>query len=986
MDDSLQTGSLILHYRIVSKIGAGGMGEVYLAEDTELERRVGLKILRAEIAGDEDRLRRFVLEAKAASALNHPNILTVFEIGSFEGSRYIATEFIKGETLRERMRGEPFTLRETLEIVLQIAAALGAAHDASIIHRDIKPENIMIRDDGLVKVLDFGLAKLSEPPTPAGGPDLSEDATKVQFSTQPGIIMGTVAYMSPEQARGQRIDARSDIFSLGIVMFELFTGKRPFEGETHLDLISSILKDETPLLRHIAPGLPRQLERIVDKTLRKDRDHRYQHVKDLHIDLEDLGDELKFEAKLNQTVEPTVALAAHVTNADDFRSAFTTSVAATRRFTLLHAFLFTIITAALLGSVLFYFSFYNRSPAIADSLKVTDVASWSSAPGELVAKASFSPDGKMIAFASTKSGTKNIWVTQTASTEAIQVTNDNYSNTNPIWSPKGDEIAYFSQKANLADRQSNSTGVWRVPALGGTPKSVGAISDGSSQLRRWTASGKIYFQSGNDLHVLDMASGTSRPATSFGEKGLKVKWASISADEKSIAYTTQNEAAWTLFVGDASGVNPTKVAEGPGEVEDVAWVPEKKRIFYSAIVNGVFQVFVTDIGSGRSVRITSSETDSVVIDAAPDGRSVIFSSAREESNLWRINTANSQETPLARDLNSKLWPAVSPDNAKMAFQSIKNLSAGNHLMESSIVVKPVKTRDEGERPTLLAENGYLPTWSPDGTMLAFMRRSLEGVVALLAANPNGGGERLLTSGGIPVIGYSVSPYNHVQTKAFAWSPDSSKIAYISERGGASNIWAVSTRDAADASLTNNTNPELRFSCPIWSPDGRMVAFSTQRTGDDGKQLKGLKIHDVQSLKTAEVLEKTSLIRLIGWTADGSGLIFAEADRSGALPSETVLNRVAVAGGAETVIARLKNVYYYNIFLSEDRKNIAYAARNQDKDDIWIIPSTGGEGRKLTGNNDSDVYFSRLAWLPDGSAIVFGKQTRFSLLSIINDIQ
>ena len=244
------------------------MGEVYLAEDSKLGRQVALKVLLSEVSGDKERVNRFVQEAKAASALNHPNILTVFEIGNHDGSQYIATELIKGLTLRDHLKSETIGLIASLDIALQITAALGAAHEAGIIHRDIKPENIMIRQDGLVKVLDFGLAKLL--PNSAQ----SIETTLPHLNTKPGMIVGTVAYMSPEQARGKQIDPRSDIFSLGIVLFEMFAGKRPFEGESHLDLISSILKDDAPALRQFVPEMPRQLERIVDKTLRKDREHR----------------------------------------------------------------------------------------------------------------------------------------------------------------------------------------------------------------------------------------------------------------------------------------------------------------------------------------------------------------------------------------------------------------------------------------------------------------------------------------------------------------------------------------------------------------------------------------------------------------------------------------------------------------------------------------------------------------------------------------
>lgn len=969
----IELGKTIGHYKIVSHIGAGGMGEVYLAEDTKLERQVALKILLAEVADDDERVRRFVQEAKAASALNHPNILTVFEIGSFDDSQYIATEYIKGKTLRHRMRERSMNLDEALGIALQVAAALAAAHEAGIIHRDIKPDNIMIRDDGVVKVLDFGLAKLTEKQIETAA---AEDETKAQFNTEPGMIMGTAAYMSPEQARGHKLDPRSDIFSLGIVLYELFSSKRPFDGESHLDVISSILKDQPPALRLAAPALPRHLERIVDKTLRKDRDQRYQHVKDLQIDLQDLRDELKFEAKLNQTADQ--AIPAQVTGSEGPRSTFTERISATRRFTLLHAIVFIAVVGLIVGGI-WYFRPRSAGNVVAGNLKTTEIANWSSAPGELFSNASFSPDGKMIAFSSTKSSTKNIWVTQTVSTEAIQVTNDAFSNQDPIWSPKGDELAFFSQKGNVADGKGNSTGVWRVSALGGTPKSVGPVADGSFQLRRWAASGKIYYQSKGDLYAMDVASGVSQKATSFDPQKGKIIWVSISADEKTIAFVVQKESAWELSTSGISAADPSIVTSGTGEISGVAWLPEKERFYYSASVNGVFQVFVA--GSGTPTRITSSETDTIVVDAAPDGSSVIVSSAKEESNIWRVNVTDKAESPVSRNVNSELWPDVSPDGQKMVFQSAKNLSRGNKLLESTILVKPLRSRDEPT--TTISEAGFLPVWSPDGSLIAFMRKAGD-VPELVVANPNGGGERKLASGGIPMAGYSVSPYNHIQTNAFAWSPDGARIAYISNRNGATNIWTVNVRDGSDAPLTANTDAGLSYACPVWSSDGKRLAFSTKKdtSAEGGKKVLSLGIIDIATGQATGFYETGLTMRLIGWTVDENGLIIAESEKTSSLPPETVLKKVAAGSGTASAISSLKNAYYYNIFLSGDKKFVGFAARNDERDDIWVIATTGGDAKRLTNNNDSGQYFSRLAWLHDGSTIMFGKQTRFSLLSML----
>ena len=286
------------HYEIRSQIGSGGMGDVYLADDTKLGRKVAIKFLHEKFSKEEDLLNRFIQEAKAASALNHPNILTVYEIGEHDGKHYISAEYIDGKTLRERMK-QRLTFDETLSIMVQTAEALSAAHQAGIVHRDIKPENIMVRSDGYVKVLDFGLAKLTEINHTDG-----EEQTKKLVKTNPGVVMGTVAYMSPEQARGKNTDARSDVFSFGIVLYEMLTGKVPFAGETMTDVLSSIISIEPQPITTLAPQLPKELQRIVQKTLRKKRDLRYQTTRDMLVDLKDLRDELQLEAKLEQTAVP----------------------------------------------------------------------------------------------------------------------------------------------------------------------------------------------------------------------------------------------------------------------------------------------------------------------------------------------------------------------------------------------------------------------------------------------------------------------------------------------------------------------------------------------------------------------------------------------------------------------------------------------------------------------------------------------------------
>ena len=308
MNQDLSPKTNLSHYRMVSKIGAGGMGDVYLAEDERLRRKIALKVLPDTLAQDTDRLRRFEQEAFAASALNHPNILTIYEFGTEGATHFLASEFIDGETLRDRLQRTPLSLNETLDIAVQIAQALAAAHEANIIHRDIKPENVMLRKDGIVKVLDFGLAKLTGLRNADFGLRTEEDAatlvqspTDTPQSTLPGTVMGTVSYMSPEQARGNVVDARTDIFSLGVMLYEMLTRRQPFTGETVNHIIVAILEKEPAPLSEATPN---ELRRIIRKLLTKDAEMRYQSSKDLLIDLKNLRRTLDLQGELEHSIVP----------------------------------------------------------------------------------------------------------------------------------------------------------------------------------------------------------------------------------------------------------------------------------------------------------------------------------------------------------------------------------------------------------------------------------------------------------------------------------------------------------------------------------------------------------------------------------------------------------------------------------------------------------------------------------------------------------
>jgi serine/threonine protein kinase/Flp pilus assembly protein TadD len=386
MSSAFPPGVRLGRYEIRSHLGTGGMGEVYLAQDMTLGRTVALKFLPTDVAQDSQRMHRFIQEAKTASALNHPNILTVFEIGEADEANYIVTEFIDGETLRQHMRRGQLSLRETLDISIQVASALSAAHRAGIVHRDIKPENIMVRhDDQIVKVLDFGLAKQREKTiSPSSA---NHEAETLIINTNPGVVLGTVSYMSPEQARGLTVDERTDIWSLGVVLYEMVSGHLPFEGPTSTDVISLILQREPTALTLSSREASERLDEIIVKALAKDREERYQSVKDLALDLKRLKQRLDVEAEIERSVpaelRETRAAAIERKSLETARGAKARTTAASAldmhaappvagdpmseaRRTMLHALIaFVLLAVAVVGITLFY-HYSRRAPSLTE--------------------------------------------------------------------------------------------------------------------------------------------------------------------------------------------------------------------------------------------------------------------------------------------------------------------------------------------------------------------------------------------------------------------------------------------------------------------------------------------------------------------------------------------------------------------------------------------------------------------------------------------
>ncbi|MGH9659099.1 MAG: protein kinase domain-containing protein, partial [Bryobacteraceae bacterium] len=424
---------VISHYRIIKKIGAGGMGEVYLAEDTTLGRHVALKLLPHQHTQDEERLRRFKQEAKSASALNHPNILTIHEVGEADGHHFIATEFIDGESLRASLRrtGRMDT-SAALNVALQVASALAVAHEAGIVHRDIKPENLMLRRDGFVKVLDFGLAKLTEMVAPLAA-DTSGPTMPLAVHTESGVLLGTAPYMSPEQATGKKVDARSDIFSFGTVLYEMIAGQRAFHGDSLMETVAAILNREPEPL---PAKIPAELAKVILRCLRKDPARRYQTMADLKVALEDVDEESGSGKPVQQ-------------------------VPLRRRWA------WAVLLPVLLVAGFFAWRGW-RAPESTAPLRAVPLTTL---PG-VQRYPSLSPDGNHVAFSwnGPKQDNPDIYVQQIGSGRPLQLTTDTGNDYNPVWSPDGVWIAFLRSQS-----EAGRSELRLIPPLGGPERKLAEI-------------------------------------------------------------------------------------------------------------------------------------------------------------------------------------------------------------------------------------------------------------------------------------------------------------------------------------------------------------------------------------------------------------------------------------------------------------------------------------------------------------------------------
>jgi eukaryotic-like serine/threonine-protein kinase len=933
---TIAVGTRFGRYEIRSQIGEGGMGEVYLAQDTQLDRAVALKILTAEVARDQQRLHRFLQEARAASALSHPNVAHIYEIGEAGGTHFIAMEYVEGQGLDKKISGQPLATSDILDIAIQVADALDEAHAKGITHRDIKSSNIMITARGRVKVLDFGLAKLS---LSAGGSDRTSDselATRVK--TSPGIVMGTVNYMSPEQAMGREVDQRTDVFSFGVVLYEMATGRLPFTGATITETIDRITHSQPEAIARLNYSVSPELEVIIKKALRKDRDERYQTIHDSLVDLRELKRELDMAAGLERSTPPPARSAEVATQAFPQSRTNATSVPAPSQTSPVPAhptssaeyvvgeikrhqtMAMLLVAVAIVGVVAIGFGVYKfvaqrpaqaiaKPAAISSNMKISRLT----ANGKTT-EAAISPDGKYFVYVVQDGGKESLWLRQVATSSNVQVVAPaEVQYGRETFSPDGNYVYYI-----VTESQNPHGALYRAPVLGGLPSKI---------------------------------------LTSIGSS------ITFSPDGSRIAFIRSDEAATgedILMIANADGANERRLAGRKADkwfdYGGPAWSPDGKVIAtpVGSYEGGFhFTIAAYTVEDGAVKEFTSLRwSDAGRVSWLADGSALVTSGAdsgSDFSQLWEVSYPEGVARKITNDLNTNYGSTLTADSKSLL--AVQGNTNANIWLAPSGNIGAARQITSGQ---LEGSGGVV--WTPDGRIVYTSYAS--GNEDIWIMNSDGSGQKRLTND--PQGDYSP-----------AVSPDGRYIVFVSRRAGFPSLWRMDLDGSNLKQLTNNAEDYS----PQISLDGQWIVFDSWRSGRET-----LWKIPIDGGTPAQIIDKFTSAPAI--SPDGK-LIACFYNEQPSAPTRIMV--LPFDGGPPLKTFDLATtVDERSLAWTPDGRAITYFDKRSGTMNLWSQPLDGGAPKPLTNFTANGV--TRRAWSRDGKQLLLVRATITTDVVLIRDFR
>jgi Tol biopolymer transport system component len=879
-------GSKLGPYEILALLGAGGMGEVYRARDLRLGREVAIKVLPAERMADADRRRRFVQEARAASALNHPNIVTIHEIGSVDGIDFIVMEYVRGKTLDLVIPAQGMRLPQVLRIAIPMADALARAHAAGIVHRDVKPSNVAVSDEGVVKVLDFGLAKLAAEPKDTGPKDetQTEDGGHDALS-RPGARAGTVGYMSPEQATGGEVDARSDVFSFGTVLYEMVTGRRAFAGGSGPETQAALVSDEPRAPSEVVAGVPKELDRLILRCLKKERNRRYQNMLDVKVELQEIKEESE-----SGTAGPR-------------------SVPSRRRWWLAAGVALAVALALAVAAWRVAVPKATLPPPWV--VQLTSMRGFARNP-------TFSPDGEQLAFAwrGEKQDNWDVYVKLVDAPEVRRLTTDGASDVSPSWSPDGRQIAYLRLPADQAPSEPGPATIHLVSPLGGSDRRLsdfptaaswyGVLAASWTPDSRWLAVTR--FESTSKAHLggiflVPVQGGDPRALTSPKAPGENHANASFSPDGRHLAYLSC--LAWFQCHLEVADVGPDFVPSGSprGLITRAlclpahpSWTRDGRFIIYSSCADDMLWR-IAIAGDHPAERIEVAGFHAIWPTTAASRDRVAFQhELLGASDVYRFEGGRPPQPVLASSM-ADCCSSLSPDGRRVVFASTRS-------SEGAIWVADADFSNAVPLTTGLA--GGMPRWSPDGLRIVFDARDNDGHYHIWTVEAEGGSPRQLTKG----PGDENRP---------SWSRDGRYVYFAATRRGGSDVVRIAATGGAEEPITHNGGQ-----LPIESIDGRTLYFKRGDLTAVEAPLFALPLGGGPERQLVECVRE--------FDVGNGGIYHLGCAEDSAGRSLYLLDPVT---GASRLLAKLERATG-SLTVSRDGKTILYPRLKDDSSDLMMI--------------------------------------------------